>query len=94
MLIVDLHNDGTGNLECANYTAEVRVNFTVIHRQRIVGHQRSAGWPTLLRRLLEAIPDAPQLSDHTTRKNTEASRRSTRGSSHEQRRTPDTSEEP
>lgn len=48
MLIVLVHNDGTGTDASANYTYEVRVNSEVVEKGRITGHDRSDGWPALL----------------------------------------------
>ena len=48
MLIILIHNDGTGTEENANYTYEVRINDKVLEYGSIKGHNRSDGWRTLL----------------------------------------------
>lgn len=48
MLIVRIHNDGTGTDASANYTYEVLVNNEVVESGRVIGHDRSDGWPALL----------------------------------------------
>lgn len=57
MLIIRLHNDGTGSDESANYNAEVRVNLDTIWLGRVEGHNRADGWPTLLRLLADATEE-------------------------------------
>ena len=54
MLIIRIHNDGTGTNESANYTYEVRVNHTVLVRGKIKRHNRNHGWRVLLQCLLDA----------------------------------------
>ena len=51
MLIVLLHNDGTGKGNMGNYDAEVRVNDRCIWRGRVYEHDRATGWPRLLEQL-------------------------------------------
>lgn len=51
MLIVLVHNDGTGNVKIANY--EVWINNEVIERGRIQGHDRKDGWQALIREIAE-----------------------------------------
>lgn len=48
MLIVLIHNDGTGTNEVGNYTYEVRVNHEVLTRGEIRNFCRSHGWRSLL----------------------------------------------
>ena len=60
MLILFIHNDGTGTDEAANYDVEVRVTLTLtelgtIARGRIEGHRRSDGWQTLVERIAKEI---------------------------------------
>ena len=51
MLIVLVHNDGTGTEEIANYDYEVRINHDVIAHGQIVDHNRGDGWRALLREI-------------------------------------------
>lgn len=58
MLIVLVHNDGTGTTECANYNYEVKVTETSTRLKRIAvgwveGHEREQGWRGLLRRIVD-----------------------------------------
>ena len=57
MLIILIHNEGTGTDESANYTYEVRVNELTIARGEILGHNRWNGWKNLLQMLLEDQKD-------------------------------------
>lgn len=52
MLIILVHNDGTGTDKKANYTYEVRINDIVIERGKIKDHNRKDGWRVLLGELL------------------------------------------
>ena len=54
MLIILIHNDGTGTNENANYTYEVKVNERVLDCGIIKGHKRWHGWRMLLRELVDA----------------------------------------
>jgi hypothetical protein len=49
MLIILVHNDGTGTEEQANYDYEVRINNEVMERGRILDHHRKDGWQALIR---------------------------------------------
>jgi hypothetical protein len=53
MLILLIHNDGTGANNNANYDVEVRVNERLIWQGRVEGHNRDDGWPMLLRQLAD-----------------------------------------
>ena len=53
MLIVLIHNDGTGTNEVGNYTYEVRVNHEVLTRGEIHDFPRSQGWRSLYRESCE-----------------------------------------
>jgi hypothetical protein len=57
MLIVLIHNDGTGTKQVGAYDVEVRVNTSTIWRGRVPQHQRAEGWPKLLK-TLAAIAEA------------------------------------
>jgi hypothetical protein len=52
MLIIKIHNDGTGTNESANYTYGVFVNDRRIFRGRIIEHNRNHGWISLLCQLV------------------------------------------
>ena len=56
MLIVKVHNDGTGTEESSNYNCEVLVtlsptNLITIAKVRVEGHNRADGWRELLKRV-------------------------------------------
>ena len=51
MLIILIHNNGTGTDESANYDYEVRVNQKVIETGRIEGHNRKDDWRALVGKL-------------------------------------------
>ncbi len=53
MLIVLVHNDGTGTEEIANYDYEVRINHDVIEHGRILDHNRKDGWQALIREIAD-----------------------------------------
>jgi hypothetical protein len=54
MLIILIHNDGTGTNESANYTYEVRVNNDRVLAEGVIkGHNREDGWEKLVQMLLE-----------------------------------------
>lgn len=53
MLLVMVHNDGTGTKEIANYDYEVRINHDVIAHGCIVDHNRGDGWQALLREIAD-----------------------------------------
>jgi hypothetical protein len=52
MLIILIHNDGTGTNEDANYTYQVRINDGVIAVGDIRGHDRRSGWQELVKELV------------------------------------------
>lgn len=53
MLIIKIHNDGTGDVETGNYTYQVLVNNTLIDSGKFTGHIRSAGWRNLVDMMLD-----------------------------------------
>jgi hypothetical protein len=53
MIIVLIHNDGTGTDKSANYTYEVRVNQKIIETGNIKGHNCKDGWKVLLHELTD-----------------------------------------
>jgi len=62
MLIIRIHNDGTGDRGIGNYNCEVLITrspteLDLIASANIVGHLRDDGWKVLVYRLLlEAQP--------------------------------------
>ncbi len=54
MLIVKVHNDGSGTSLSANYDVEVSMNLRTIWRGRVEGHNRHYGWPALLEEIAVA----------------------------------------
>ncbi len=56
MLIVLVHNDGTGTEEIANYDYEVRINHEVIERGQVQDHHRKDGWRTLIGAIVDKYP--------------------------------------
>jgi len=48
MLIVLIHNDGTGDIKIGNYDVEVRINDRVLSKFRIEKYKREVGWEELL----------------------------------------------
>ena len=52
MLIITVHNDGTGTHLKANYTYEVRVNKHLIDDGSVRGHYRKNGWQSLMQDIL------------------------------------------
>ena len=62
MLLVLVHNDGTGSEEKANYDYEVRINNEVIERGRVQGHNRKDGWRALIREIVDHPPAS--IADH------------------------------
>jgi hypothetical protein len=58
MLIVLVHNDGTGTDEIANYDYEVRINHEVIERGRVQDHPRKDGWRALIGAIVNKYPDS------------------------------------
>lgn len=53
MLIITIHNDGTGNVETGNYDYTVRVNNTILERGSVKGHKRRQGWQNLVSMVLK-----------------------------------------
>jgi hypothetical protein len=62
MLIILVHNDGTGTEEIADYNYEVRINHDVIAHGRILDHNRKDGWQALIREIADQH-QAPIVSD-------------------------------
>ncbi len=58
MLIILLHNDGTGNVKRGNYTYEVLLNETKLADGVVKGHNRKSGWQALVRKMVR-VPKAP-----------------------------------
>jgi hypothetical protein len=53
MLIVYIHNDGTGNSIIGNYDYTVMVNNLLIGKGRVENFQRDKGWESLVRKIVE-----------------------------------------
>lgn len=53
MLVVYIHNDGTGTDEAANYDVHARVNGRLIAAVHVTGHRRANGWRDLLRMIAD-----------------------------------------
>lgn len=53
MLMIFIHNDGSGTNESANYEYEVRVNDETLERGIIKGHNRDDGWRALLAQIVK-----------------------------------------
>lgn len=49
MLIIRIHNDGTGDVKIGNYDYEVLINHDVIARGRVEGYHRGDGWQELVK---------------------------------------------
>ncbi len=67
MLIVLVHNDGTGTEEIANYDYEVRINSEVIERGHIQDHHRKDGWQALIREISDRHPHRQQTDPEFTK---------------------------
>jgi hypothetical protein len=48
MLIVYIHNDGTGTDKVGNYDYTVQINHQVLHQGRVEGHLRGYGAAALI----------------------------------------------
>jgi hypothetical protein len=59
MLLILVHNDGTGSEETGNYDYEVRINNEVIERGRIQGHNRKDGWRALIKEIANHQQTSP-----------------------------------
>ena len=58
MLVIKIHNDGTGDRHDANYDCEVLVTVSptqlkTIARGRVEGFRRADGWRQLVKRVVE-----------------------------------------
>lgn len=53
MLLLLIHNDGTGKDGLANYDIEVRINAVIISTLRVEGHKRSDGWVKLVKKIVK-----------------------------------------
>ena len=53
MLTIKIQNDATGTNENASYHYRVFVNGKEIERGDVNGHNRSDGWPVLLKKIVE-----------------------------------------
>jgi hypothetical protein len=55
MLIVYIHNDGTGDKDTGNYDYKVQINHTVIHEGRVEGFPRGQGAGKLIAEVADDI---------------------------------------
>lgn len=53
MLSINIVNDSSGTEENSNYYFEVSVNYKVIYKGTIKGHNRKNNWIELLKLLIE-----------------------------------------
>lgn len=53
MLIIHIHNDGTGDIDTGNYEYSVYINRTPIAHGYIEGHSRADGWEPLAIKVAE-----------------------------------------
>jgi len=58
VLIIQIHNDGTGTVEIGNYDVEVLITksptkLITVAAGRVQGHIRSKGWKQLLKQIVE-----------------------------------------
>jgi len=58
MLIIKIHNDGTGDERIGSYDWEVWINQDMIDKGRVEKHYRMDGWEQLLRRIASVSEDA------------------------------------
>lgn len=63
MLLILIHNDGTGTHEDSHYEAEVRINLRPIWEGYITGHNRSLPWWELVDKI---VKEARAMIDTTT----------------------------
>ena len=57
-LIIVVQNDGTGDVDKANYDWRAYVNDTMINSGRVENHYRKDGWEQLVRRVANAAESA------------------------------------
>ena len=57
MLIIQIHNDGTGNGVLANYDYSVYVNRDKIAEGRVENHNRLLGWEGLIQQLAKELEE-------------------------------------
>ena len=63
MLIITLHNDGTGDTKTGNYNYEVFINTRRIAKGRVEDHDRRLGWDGLLSALGNVAHDAEKVDE-------------------------------
>ena len=62
MLIVKIHNDGTGTRAIGNYDVSVCVNQEEIWHGRVEGHRRELPWQQLVEQVLCVARGVPRRS--------------------------------
>lgn len=82
MLVIRIHNDGTGTQESSNYDWNVAVttsptDLMIIASGRVEGHDRRQSWDRLVEKILK-IYDAEAVSRHGSDRVRAAQRRSAR----------------
>jgi len=55
MLIIKIHNDGTGTKKIGNYTYGIYINERRIANGRLDEHYRSLGWEGLVAQLAKQV---------------------------------------
>jgi hypothetical protein len=60
MLIITLHNDGTGDLLTGNYDYKVYINDRLLARGRVEDHPRDEGYRGLIKALAGVVNDAEE----------------------------------
>ena len=63
MLIITLHNDGTGDTKTGNYDYEVFINTRRIAKGRVENYERELGWHGLVSALENVMFDAEEVDD-------------------------------
>lgn len=58
MLVITIHNDGTGTDESSNYNCKIMITPTAatlrtIAESRVEGHRRADGWEELVLKMVE-----------------------------------------
>lgn len=59
MLIVYVHNDGTGTEKVGNYDVTVKINTRTLWKGRVEGYQRKCGWKQLLKHIVSIAKETP-----------------------------------
>jgi len=57
MLILKIHNDGTGDKLIGNYNYSVFINYDKIAEGRVENHNRLLGWEELIKKLAKELEE-------------------------------------